>query len=89
MDEIYIGKVIHYYSKINVAVVALEKELTTGDVVHFKSPASREAKVDFEQMVDSMEIEHQKIQTAEPGQEVATRVEQRVRKKDRVYKKVS
>ena len=89
MDEIYIGKVIHYFPKIKVAVLALEKDLTTGDIVHYKSPASREVKVDFEQMVDSMEIEHQKIQAAEAGQEVATRVDQRVRKKDHVYKKVS
>jgi hypothetical protein len=88
MDEIYIGEVIHYYSNLKVAVVALEKDLSTGDIVHFKSPDSREAKVDFEQKVVSMEIEHHKIEAAEPSQEVATKVDQRVRKKDRVYKKV-
>jgi putative protease len=88
MDEIYIGEVSHYYSKIMVAVITLVEQLNVGDSLHFKSPQGRIEWVDFEQKVDSMEVEHQKIQSAEPGQEIAIKVKQRVRKRDRVYKKV-
>lgn len=88
MDEILIGEVTHYYPKIMVAVITLVEQLNVGDSLHFKSLKGRVEWVDFEQTVDSMEVEHQKIQTAEPGQEIAIKVEQRVRKRDCVYKKV-
>jgi putative protease len=88
MDEIYIGEVTHYYPKIMVAVITLVEQLNVGDSLHFKSPTGRIEWVDFEQQLDSMEIERKKIQSAEPGQEIAIKVEQRVRKRDRVYKKV-
>lgn len=88
MDEVFVGEVTHYYPKINVAVISIVEQLNAGDSVRFKSPESRTVKVDFEQKVGSMEIEHQKIEVAEPGQVVAIRVNQRVRKKDRAYKKI-
>ena len=88
MDEILIGEVTHYYPKIMVAVITLVEQLNVGDNVHFKSPTGRIEWVDFEQKVDSMEIDRKKIQSAESGQEIAIRVEQRVRKRDLIFKKV-
>jgi hypothetical protein len=88
MDEILIGEVTHYYPKIMVAVIRLVEQLKVGDSLHFKSPTGRVEWVDFEQKLESMEAERQKIQSAEPGQEIAIKVEQRVRKRDHVFKKV-
>ena len=88
MDEILIGEVTHYYPKIMVAVITLVEQLNVGDSVRFKSPTGRIEWVDFEQEVNSMEIDRQKIQKADAGQEIAVRVDQRVRKRDCVYKKV-
>jgi hypothetical protein len=88
MGEVYVGEVTHYYSNIKVAAIELVEPLAVGDVIHFKSPGSREAKVNFEQEVESMQIEHDQVDSAEPGQAVAIKVEQRVRTGDRAYKRV-
>jgi len=88
MTEIYVGEVVHYYSKIGVAVVVLVERLAMGDNAHFKSPETHRVRVDFEQEIDSMEVEHRKIPSAESGRMVAIRVNQKVRPGDRVYKKV-
>lgn len=88
MDEVFVGEVDHYYSNLKVAVIPLEEHITQGDSVHFISPESRSMRVDFVQKVVSMEIDHQQIEAAEPGQIIAIRVDQKVRKKDRVYKQV-
>jgi hypothetical protein len=84
-----VGEVTHYYQKIMVAVITLVEPLNVGDRIHFKSPTGRIEWVDFEQQVGSIEVEHESLQTAESGQEIALKVEQRVRKRDRVYKTVA
>lgn len=88
MDEVYVGEVMHYYAKIGVAALALTERLAVEDVVHFRSPEKREIKIDFEQKVASMEIEHRQVQVAGPGQSVAIRVKQKVRPRDRIYRKL-
>jgi hypothetical protein len=88
MGEVYIGEVTHYYSNIKVAAIELVEPLAVGDVIHFKSPGSRAAQINFEQEVESMQIEHDQVDSAEPGQAVAIKVGQRVRTGDRAYKKV-
>jgi hypothetical protein len=76
-----IGHVTHFYTRIRVAVLQLDAAVETGDFVHFLGHTT-----DFTQRVDSMEIEHQKIASAEPGQEVALKVISRVRAGDTVFK---
>lgn len=76
-----IGKVTHYYSRIGVAVLELSDELKVGDVVHISGHTT-----DFTQRVDSMEVEHQTVQSVGPGADVALKVVERVRKGDAVYK---
>jgi putative protease len=78
-----IGRVIHFFSKISVAVVELKAPLAVGDTVHIKGPTT-----DFEQVVESMQIEHKNVQRAEAGQSIGLKVAQRVREKDIVYKKL-
>lgn len=76
-----IGRVTHYYNRIGVAVLELSDELKVGDVVHILGHTT-----DFTQQVQSMEIEHQKVQSVGPGDDVALKVVKRVREGDAVYK---
>ena len=74
-----IGKVVHYYGKISVAVVELLRPLNLQDRVIFRGKNT-----EFEQVVDSMQIDYKNIERAEGGQEVAVKVHGRVRCGDRI-----
>ena len=76
-----IGEVTHFYNRIGVAVVYLTGEIKEGDQVHFFGRST-----DFRQHVQSMQIEHEPITEAGEGQEIAVKVESRVRNHDKVYK---
>ncbi len=78
-----VGHITHFFSKISVAIVELTAPLTVGDRILVKGPTT-----DFEQVVDSMQIEHQNIQRAEPGQSIGLKTAQHVKEKDVVYKKL-
>ncbi len=78
-----VGRVTHFFPKISVAVIELTAPLAVGDTIAIKGPTT-----DFEQTVDSMQIEHKNIQRAEAGQSIGLKVVQRVREKDKVYKKL-
>ena len=82
-NVIEIGRITHFFSKISVAVIELKKSLKVGDTIAVKGPTT-----DFEQLVDSMQIEHKDVQKAEAGQSIGLRVAQRVRETDIVYKKL-
>lgn len=85
MDEdiIEIGNITHFFSKINVAVVELTLPLSLGDHILIKGPST-----DFEQTVDSMQIDRKAIPRAEGGQSIGLKVLQIARVKDVVYKKL-
>ncbi len=76
-----IGEVNHFYNRNGVVVIDLSDSLQVGDQVHFFGRST-----DFRQMVQSMQIEHQSISEAGKGQEIAMKVERRVRNHDKVYK---
>ncbi len=76
-----IGEVTHFYNRIGVAVVDLTGSIEVGDQVHFFGRST-----DFRQQVQSMQIEHEPISEAEKGQEIAIKVERRVRNHDKIYK---
>lgn len=81
MEKKPIGKIAHYFTKIGVAVIDLSGELKVGDRVSIEG-----ATTNFEQVIDSMEIEHNKVQNAAAGQSIGVKVSQRVRQADLVYK---
>lgn len=86
LDEenvIEVGRITHFFTKISVAVIELSAPLTVGDTMLVKGPTT-----DFEQVIKSMQIEHENIQKAEAGQSIGLKVEQRVREQDIVYKKL-
>lgn len=82
-NVVEVGHIAHFFSKIGVAVVELTGPLAVGDTIVVKGPTT-----DFEQTVDSMQIEHNNVQRAEAGQSIGLKVADRVREKDLVYKKV-
>lgn len=81
-DETEIGKVASYYSSIMVAAIELKAPLAVGDKIHIKGHTT-----DFEQKVDSMQIEHKSVKKAKKGDSVGIKVKDRVRPNDLVYKK--
>lgn len=76
-----IGKVTHYFTKIGVGVIELSDELKVGDRISVEGTTTN-----LQQTVDSMQIEHENVQSAGPGQSIGLKVEQRVRQGDLVYK---
>jgi hypothetical protein len=83
LSSLLVGQVIHYYSLSNVAKIELDAgNLHLGDTIHIKGNTT-----DFEQVVESMEIEHQNIETAGAGQTVCVKVRNEVQEHDKVYKK--
>jgi len=80
-DVIEIGHISHFFAKINVAVVNLQLPLSVGDRILIKGPST-----DFEQTVDSMQIDRKNIPRAQAGQSIGLKVNQQVKQKDVVYK---
>lgn len=82
-NVVEVGRITHFFSKISVAVIELKAPLNVGDTIVVKGPTT-----DFEQVVDSMQIEHENVAKAEAGQSIGLKVVQRVRETDMVYKKL-
>lgn len=82
MDWAKVGKVTHYFDRISVAVVELYDTLALGSWVGFV----KDEQLLFEQEVTSMQVEHQSIQFAQAGDEVALKVNQKVKQGTEVYK---
>ena len=80
MKEKLIGKITHYFGKINVAIVKLSSALKAGDKVHIKGGST-----DFEQDISSMQIEHENLEKAKKGDEIGLKVDEKVREGDEVY----
>ena len=77
-----VGVVTHYFGKIGVAAVKLtDGSLSVGDTIHIKGHTS-----DFSQTVDSLQIEHDNVDSAELGQEIGMRVQEHARTHDEVFK---
>ncbi len=79
--DVRVGKVTHYFDHIGVAVLALTDELKVGESIHIHGRIT-----DFTQRVASIEIEHQKLESAGPGKEIALKVLEPVHEGDIIYK---
>ncbi|MAG59792.1 hypothetical protein CMO96_03330 [Candidatus Woesebacteria bacterium] len=82
MADSKVGKVTHYYDKIKVAVVELDGNLTKGDKIRFV----RGGEDLFEQEVGSMQIEHDKVESAKKGQIIGLEVDQEAKDGAEVFK---
>ncbi len=79
--EQLIGKITHYFGKIEVGIIELSKPLSVGDTIHIKG-----GETDFEQEVKSMQVEHKDIEKAKKGDVVGLKVEDKTREGNEVYK---
>jgi len=77
-----IGRITHYFSKINVGVIELEKgTLQVGDTIHLRGHTT-----DFYQKVQSLEVEHNSVISIKAGESAGLKVESPVRENDEVFK---
>lgn len=76
-----IGKVTHYFSKIGVAVIELSGALKVGDTIRIVG-----GETDFNQNIESMEVDRQKVNEAKSGDSVGLKIDQKARDGYKVYK---
>ncbi len=80
-----VGKIDHYYDKIDVAVVELKSAIKVGDTIKIKAPADSPRETDFTQEIVSMQVEHKQVKKAKKGDAIGLKVEQETKKGDLVY----
>jgi putative protease len=76
-----IGTVTHYFSHLSVAAVTLTGPLAVGDRIHIRGHTS-----DWEQTVESMQVDRQGVTSAGPGDDVALKVDGHVRDHDLIFR---
>lgn len=82
MSEAKVGYVKDYFAKVGVAAIELtDGRLAVGDTIHIKGHTT-----ELTQRVDSIQLEHQALEHAEPGQLIGIKVRERVRQHDQVFK---
>lgn len=82
MDYVKVGKVTHFFDKINVAAIKITDEpIKSGDKIRIG-----EFGVGIEQKIDSMQMEHQEVPEAKVGDEVGIKVVSAVKSGEEVYK---
>lgn len=79
--ETRIGRIAHFYNRISVAVLSLTDRLNVGDKILIEGHST-----ELVQEVTSMEIEHKKVISVGPGDEVALKVDEPVKEGDIIYK---
>jgi translation elongation factor EF-Tu-like GTPase len=83
-EEIQVGTVAIFFAKPSVAAVDIASgTLSIGDTIRIKG-----ATTNFEQKIDSMEIDRKPVPSATAGQSVGIKVRERVRPHDKVFKLV-
>ena len=76
------GRVTHYFPQARATAVMIEREgLKAGDTLYFKGHTTN-----FKQVINSLQINHQPVTKASPGDEVGIRVKSRTREHDLVFK---
>ena len=76
-----VGEVFTYFSNVSVAGIKLSRTLKTGSKIRIKGSTT-----DFEQTVESIQIERKEVPEAKQGDEIGIKVKDKVRKGDKVYK---
>jgi translation elongation factor EF-1alpha len=75
-----VGVITHYFSNISVGIIELSAPLKVGDTIHVKG-----AHDDFTQTVDSMQIEHESVESAKEGDMIGIKVAEKVHPHDKVF----
>jgi len=80
MKEKEIGKVSSYFSHVCVAAIKLSGKLKIGNKINIKGTTT-----DFEQKVDSMQIDKKDVANAKKGDHIGIKVSEKVRPNDKVF----
>lgn len=80
MAEKEVGKVIHWYDKIGVAVVRLSNSLRVGDEIKV-----RRGEEEFDDTVATMEVNHENVESAKKGEEVAIKLSHKTKEGAMVF----
>ncbi len=75
-----IGKVVHYYDKIGVAIIDLAGDLKLGDTVTFKKGEEEKTET-----IESIQIERSAVDSAKKGDVVGIRVNEPLKEGTEVY----
>jgi hypothetical protein len=75
-----VGQVTHFFAGPSAAVLRLSADLKVGDRIHITG-----ATTDFMETVNSMQIDHNSVEHAGPGDDVAILTKDRVREGDEVF----
>jgi translation initiation factor IF-2 len=82
VKEEKVGFVEHYFDRISVAAIKLtDGGLAVGDKIHIKGHTT-----DLEEIVNSIQIEHDSVQKADKGADIGVKISQKVRESDEVFK---
>jgi translation elongation factor EF-1alpha len=81
MPEDKVGIVKDYFAKIGVAGIDITGRLKVGDTIHIKGHTT-----DLEQVVESIQIEHEQVEEARAGDAIGIKVSERCRHGDTVYR---
>ena len=81
-EPVYIGYVTHYFDRISVAMITLTDDVELGDWLGFVW----DGELLFEQEVSSMQINHQAIDYANAGEEIALQTVDGVKRGVEVYR---
>jgi putative protease len=75
-----VGKVSHYYDKIGVAVLDLDRTLKTGDTIKIVK-----GETEFTQTIESMQIERKEVKSAKKGDSIGLKVDQPIKAGAQVF----
>ena len=75
-----IGKVTHYFSKISVAGIQLSGTLKVGNKISIEG-----ATTNFEENIDSMQIDNKAVIEAKSGDMIGIKVKDKTREGDNVF----
>jgi len=82
LDYIKVGKITHFFDNISVAVLVMtDGSIKVGDMIRIG-----EVGTGVEQKVESMQVDHKQVDTANKGEEVGLKVSAPVKEGDVVYK---
>ncbi|MEK7652794.1 MAG: hypothetical protein AAB334_02520 [Patescibacteria group bacterium] len=75
-----IGVITHWFDKINVAVIKLNGSLKKGDKIKIMK-----GDIEFEETIDSMQIDHKNVDSAKKGDDVAIKLSEKTKEGALVY----
>ncbi len=79
--DVQIGKITHFYDKVGVAVVSvMNQKLKVGDMIKVSGHDK-----EFNQKVDSLQVEHKQVDEVSPGETCGLKVDQAVKAGDVLF----